>query len=285
MSAIFDQHNPYGQQAGYGGGQGSSSGGGANNLQFYSGSGGQYDGYGGSGNLGGAGSGGGGRNSLEGNMTSGGYGSSAADRSLMNSQMGFWSAFGTGGFPDEPSLMEELGVNLPHILDKSLTVLNPLHSYSAHHAHDAHMMDDTDLAGPLLFCFAFGMMLLLAGKSQFGYIYGVALIGDFSIYLLLNMMSDKGIDAYRVASVLGYCILPLTLLSFFSIFVTLDGYLGYVAAPIFILWCSSSASGIFVSILGLSEQRFLIAYPLGLLYSSFAILSIFDFSGAAVKRI
>lgn len=28
------------------------------------------------------------------------------DRSLMNAQMGFWSAFGTGGFPDEPGLME-----------------------------------------------------------------------------------------------------------------------------------------------------------------------------------
>jgi hypothetical protein len=84
------------------------------------------------------------------------------------------------------------------------------------------MMDDTDLAGPLLFCFAFGMMLLLAGKSQFGYIYGVALMGDLSIYLLLNLMSEVGIDAYRVASVLGYCILPLCLLGAVSIFLSLE---------------------------------------------------------------
>lgn len=84
------------------------------------------------------------------------------------------------------------------------------------------MMDDTDLAGPLLFCFAFGMMLLLAGKSQFGYIYGVALLGDLSIYLLLNMMSEKAIDAYSVASVLGYCILPLCLLAAAAVFVTLE---------------------------------------------------------------
>lgn len=55
----------------------------------------------------------------------------------------------------------ELGINLSHILDKSLIVLNPLHKYSAAHAHDAHMMDDTDLAGPLLFCFVLGMELLL----------------------------------------------------------------------------------------------------------------------------
>lgn len=84
------------------------------------------------------------------------------------------------------------------------------------------MMDDTDLAGPLLFCFVFGMMLLLAGKAQFGYIYGVALMGDFSIYLLLNMMSESGIDAYRVASVLGYCILPLCLLAAVAVFITLE---------------------------------------------------------------
>ena len=57
-----------------------------------------------------------GRPSLEGNMSGGGGGGGGVggqggsgqgiDRSLMNAQMGFWSAFGTGGFPDEPGLME-----------------------------------------------------------------------------------------------------------------------------------------------------------------------------------
>ena len=70
-------------------------------------------------------------------------------------------------------------------------------------------MDDTDLAGPLLFCFVFGVLLLFSGKSQFGYVYGVGLMGVISIYLLLNLMSEGGIDASRVTSVLGYCLLPL----------------------------------------------------------------------------
>lgn len=95
MSALFDQQNPYGGQSyGYGSEQ---TGGNASNLQFYS-SGNTaagYDTYSSSGAM---------RSSLEGNMS--GYGSSNADRSIINSQMGFWSAFGTGGFPDEPSLME-----------------------------------------------------------------------------------------------------------------------------------------------------------------------------------
>ena len=49
----------------------------------------------------------------------------------------------------------ELGINFDHILQKSLTVLNPLRSV------DPHIMDDADLAGPLVFCFVFASFLLL----------------------------------------------------------------------------------------------------------------------------
>ncbi|CAJ0847726.1 4781_t:CDS:2 [Entrophospora sp. SA101] len=94
----------------------------------------------------------------------------------------FWSAFGTGGFADEPPLLE---------------VLNPLKTI------DKHLMDDTDLAGPLIYCLIFGVSLLLTGKAHFGYIYGVALLGWLSIYLILNLMSDLGIDVYRTASQQG----------------------------------------------------------------------------------
>ncbi|PKI83609.1 hypothetical protein MVES1_002604 [Malassezia vespertilionis] len=186
------------------------------------------------------------------------------------------AAFGTGGLPGEPSLMEELDINLPHIRDKSLAVLNPFHRFSPDHAKDAHMMDDTDLAGPLLFCFVFGMLLLLAGKSQFGYVYGVGLMGVASIYILLNMMSTGGIDATCVTSVLGYCMLPLCLLGAINVFLRLNSVFGYIVTPLFILWCCTSASGIFVSILGMHNQRFLVAYPVGLFYACFAMLSVFD---------
>ncbi|ORY46702.1 hypothetical protein BCR35DRAFT_322895 [Leucosporidium creatinivorum] len=183
----------------------------------------------------------------------------------------WWNAFtpwtGTEG---EPPLLEELGVNFDHILQKSLTVLNPLSSV------DAHIMDDADLAGPLVFCSVFASFLLLSGKPQFSYIYGVALVGSASIYALLNLMSESGIDAYRTASVLGYCLLPLVILSMVSIVASLDGTLGYLLSCLSIAWCSYSASAIFSSVLRLSHQRFLVAYPVGLLYAAFALLSVFD---------
>ncbi|ORE10749.1 Yip1-domain-containing protein [Rhizopus microsporus var. microsporus] len=128
----------------------------------------------------------------------------------------FWSAFGTGGYADEPPLLEELGLNFEHIKTKSLTVLNPFRTVPS------TIMDDTDLAGPLLFIFLFGTFLLLSRKAHFGYIYGVGVLGVLSIYLILNLMSENGIDGSRTASVLGYCLLPMVMLSGLSVFLKLD---------------------------------------------------------------
>ena len=64
-----------------------------------------------------------------------------------------------------------------------------------------------------------------SGKPQFGYIYGVGLLGSASIYALLNLMSEQGIDAYRVASVLGYCLLPMVGVGAVSVMITLE-YVG-----------------------------------------------------------
>jgi hypothetical protein len=49
----------------------------------------------------------------------------------------------------------ELGINFSHIRAKSLTVLNPLRTI------DEHIMDDADLAGPIIVIFGFATFLLL----------------------------------------------------------------------------------------------------------------------------
>ncbi|KAI8994458.1 hypothetical protein BDB01DRAFT_772888 [Pilobolus umbonatus] len=181
----------------------------------------------------------------------------------------FWSAFGTGGFADEPPLLEELGLNFSHIKTKSLAVLNPFHKVP----HT--IMDDADLAGPLLFIFLFGTCLLLSRKSHFGYIYGVGVMGVVSIYMILNLMSKDGIDWTRTASVLGYCLLPMVMLSGFSVILKLDNILGTTLTVISIMWCTYSSSGMFSSVLHLNEQRLLVAYPVGLFYACFALMTFF----------
>ncbi|KAL7010325.1 hypothetical protein EMMF5_000348 [Cystobasidiomycetes sp. EMM_F5] len=200
-----------------------------------------------------------------GNMQSNGVGGA------MIPIVGFWSAFTAAPmYEGEPPLLEELGFNFEHIKLKSLTVLNPLRK------PDQHIMDDADLAGPILFAFCFGMFLLLSGKSQFGYIYGVALLGDASIYFLLNLMSPTGIDAYRVSSVLGYCLLPIVLTSLASVAINLDGLIGYLMSGLSVFWCSYAASGIFVSVLQMQNQRALVAYPVSLFYAAFSLLTVFQ---------
>jgi len=92
-------------------------------------------------------------------------------------------------------------------------------------------------------------------------------------------MSEQGIDAYRVASVLGYCLLPLVGVGAISVMVALDGIFGYLVSLVSIIWCTYSASGIFVAVLRMSDQRLLVAYPIGLLYGCFALLSVFSGTG------
>jgi len=217
------------------------------------------------------------RSSLEGNMGSQGpvgvHGTVPGYGGNIQQTGPWWTAFGTGGLEGEPPLLEELGINFSHIRAKSLTVLNPFARI------DEHIMDDADLYGPLIFCFCFATFLLFSGKPQFGYIYGVALLGSASIFSLLNLMAETGIDAYKTASVLGYCLLPMVGVGAISIVVKLDGWVGYLLSMLSILWCTYSASGIFVTVLRMSEQRLLVAYPIGLLYGCFALLSVFNVGG------
>lgn len=178
-------------------------------------------------------------------------------------------ALGTSGLKPEPPLLEELGINFKHVQTKGLTVLNPFK------AVDKHIMDDTDLAGPLIFCLAFGAFLLLAGKLQFGYVYGLSFTGGSSIYLLLNLMSDYGVSFSQTASVLGYCLLPMVILSVFNFILGLPGLIGYIFPCFSVLWCTYSASNMFTAVLSMTSQKALVAYPIGLFYSLFALLCVF----------
>ncbi|KAG8901258.1 hypothetical protein FRB99_005448 [Tulasnella sp. 403] len=199
------------------------------------------------------------RTSLEGNMAAG-----------VSSAGGGAPNF--GGNIQGPQGWLKLGINFSHIWVKSMTVLNPLRQI------DERIMDDADMAGPVVFFLAFGMFLLLSGRSQFGYIYGIALLGSASIYALLNLMSTTGIDAYRTASVLGYCLLPMVGVGALSVVrnLALPSYLIASLSIASIVWCTYAASSIFVTILRMSDQRLLIAYPIGLLYGCFALFSVFD---------
>jgi hypothetical protein len=172
-------------------------------------------------------------------------------------------------FENEPPLLEELGINFDHIYRKTKCVLNP---FAKPHETIIH---DEDLAGPLVFCIAYGFSLLLVGKIQFGYIYGITALGCLSMYMLLNLMSEQGVSAICIGSTLGYCLLPMIILSFISSVLTLNGIVGLILSVFFILWCSISSSKLFVNALNMTNQQMLVLYPCFLLYGIFALLNVF----------
>ncbi|KAK6462517.1 hypothetical protein DFJ63DRAFT_161845 [Scheffersomyces coipomensis] len=184
---------------------------------------------------------------------------------------GILAAFGTSGYPGEPPLLEELGINFQHIKSKTLAVLNPVNQNIG-----ADIMADSDLAGPILFVLLIGTLLLLSGKVQFGYIYGVGLFGTVSLHYLFKFMgNDNQIDLARSASVIGYCLLPLVLLNVIGVVSSLDNLFGYLLSTFAVVWCTYSASGFFVAVLKLHNARPLVAYPLFMFYSVFALMTIF----------
>jgi hypothetical protein len=282
------------------------------------------------------------RSSLEGNVgaqgishqgVQPGYGGSIAQPAG-----GWWTAFGTGGFEGEPPLLEglfspvhfttyscfvaELGINFSHIRAKSLTVLNPLQRI------DEHIMDDADLAGPLLFFFWFATFLLFVSSiaSLFSLtLYLPVFSCNFHIYSLIYLpritvwkasvwlhlwcwstrfgfhiyASQPHVrERYRripgsvcpgilfAAHGRGRCLkcnghtqvwlLTSCPLPCLTLLLSSSGTIGYLLSILSIIWCTYAASGIFVAVLRMSDQRLLVAYPIGLLYGCFALLSVFN---------
>ncbi|VDM49341.1 unnamed protein product [Toxocara canis] len=173
-------------------------------------------------------------------------------------------------FENEPPLLEELGIDFSHIKEKTVAVLNPFGSVAA------DVIADQDLAGPLVFCLLFGGALLLHGKVHFGYIYGIGGVGCMGMYMLMNLMSaEKSISFTCTVSILGYCLLPMALLSLLAAFLSFQAMIGYVVSGAAVLWCSVASSKLFVITLAMDSQRLLVAYPCTLLYCVFALLAIF----------
>lgn len=74
--------------------------------------------------------------------------------------------------------VSELGINFDHIWQKTLTVLHPMK------VADGSIMNETDLAGPMVFCLAFGATLLLVNHlvyiSTNMYLYSCQYAGVYS---------------------------------------------------------------------------------------------------------
>lgn len=182
--------------------------------------------------------------------------------------------FGQGFFEDEPPLLEELGINIPQIMRKTVSALNPLKV-------NPDLFDDGDLSGPLMFIMLFGFCQLLAGKVHFGVILGWSASCSALLWTVVNLMSGSdvqlsGVELYRCCSLFGYSLLPMVAFSALSLFLSRKGMLIFICAAAIIFWCSRTCSNLLLALLPQSEDfKLLIVYMCALIYSAFALLVVF----------
>lgn len=122
-----------------------------------------------------------------------------------------------------------------------------------------------------------------AGKRHFGNIYGVVLMGSLSIHCIINLMSRNGISMTKVWSALGYSLVPILFLALLNLvfsarygfLINIRGLVCLFVTLSAITWSAVTASRFFVKAIDLKDQLFLVAYPVFLFYSCFALLTIY----------
>jgi len=78
-----------------------------------------------------------------------------------------------------------------------------------------------------------------------------------------------------VSACLGDSQHPFVMLAALSIPVNMTGFAGALCVPVAVLWCSNAASLFFVAALDADDRRWLLAYPVALFYTCFALIAIF----------
>ena len=259
------------------------------------------------------------------------YGS--GDMDTMNSKYGGKSIYGDDDYENEPPLLEELGINLQFVWLKFLIVIFPrkdiqtlnhlskqsltnfrmlimktagkdAYSSNLGHAVQSNPISfpkdfDSDMTGPVLAFLILAIFMLMAGKVNFGYVYGFSVCGCSALHGVLDLIrapsssheqshqqqqqhgkhdnGDSYFSFWETASTLGYSLVPVILLSFVNILIRCNGILGLVLSSGACAWATYAATRLLDGRMNLckNNQFMLVAYPVALFYAVFCIITIF----------
>ncbi|KAK9837785.1 hypothetical protein WJX74_005015 [Apatococcus lobatus] len=181
-----------------------------------------------------------------------------------------------GSFEEEAPLLEELGIDVSGILQKSFAVL-----LGRTKSDD---LEDLDLGGPLIFAALLAAVHLLTGKLHFGVILGWSVVGSILIWGVVSSLTgiegpdQKSLQLYSCCCLLGYCMLPMVVFAALALLVP-RGSIAYAMAVVATLWCSRLASGLILRRLpddqDFRDMYYLLIYPCVMVYSAFAILTVY----------
>ena len=192
------------------------------------------------------------------------YHSGAADASI-----GYYASIIHGGFPDEPSLFEEMGIHNTNIKENLKIILLPMSKVQV-------IADNNFLVGLLFFCLFAGTLLLL-GKVRFGMVYMIGMSGFTLLYFLFKFMTVNTPESLgsSLFTALSYCTIPL------AMYITIIG-ITRISSPIakitmgipFIVWAGFSATRYILPVLNLNDAKALIFFPIFIFYSYLLLLPI-----------
>jgi len=172
---------------------------------------------------------------------------------------------------NEPPLLEELGIHLSDIVLKTKAVVLPFmkQTQTVQNTNDD---DDDDLVGPLALALLLGFELLLLRKLTFGTIYGFGLAGCAGVTVLCNLMATQAVSFWKVTSILGYSLLPLNALAALTLVLPLTRP---VASIVAVVWSTTASTRLLEVQCQMRSQRYLLAYPIALLYTAFCMITVF----------
>lgn len=183
------------------------------------------------------------------------------------------SAAAYGTFEDEPPLLEELGIDISGILRRSSCI--------ASSRTGGLDLEELDMGGPLIFVLVLACTHLLTGKLHFGVILGWSVVCSILVWLVVNSMAgmdnpeSQSLGLYSCCCLLGYCLLPMVVFALLALVIP-RGIANAVLAVATTLWCGRTAAKLFTKKApSISDQSLLIAYPCTLMYSAFALLTVY----------
>ena len=171
-----------------------------------------------------------------------------------------------GGFPDEPSLLEEMGIHNTNVVNNLKVILLPM--------SEVRNVDDNFLVGLLFFCLFAGALLFL-GKVRFGMVYMIGIFGFLLLYYIFKFMSTSELSMGRLFTALSYCTIPLAPFVLLVAIFRLRPKSTTICSFPFIGWSAYSATRYIMPSLKLFDSFYLIFIPLCLFYSFLLLLPIY----------
>ncbi|KAH0785129.1 Yip1-domain-containing protein [Histomonas meleagridis] len=189
---------------------------------------------------------------------------------VADASTGYFASIIHGGFPDEPSLFEEMGIHNTNVKENLKTILLPM-SRSQN-----TMADNNFLVGLLFFCFFAGALLLL-GKVRFGMVYIIGITGFSLLYFLFKFMLPAPVESLgsTLFTALSYCTIPLAVFLVISFILRLRSpTVKIIFALPFVSWAGISATKYLLPLLNINDSKPLIFFPIFIFYSYMLLLPI-----------